>query len=136
MTHELYLKCVIACLVGNILHIMIACLNRFKDNKSANIPFSVGRYIRDDKWVFLTDAVFSFAVVYLFDEWSGFTPWFVDKAKTFFVFVGFSGSYVLNSVLSVSKKKFQTYVDVATDVAEGKKGSEELQQKPNQDLVK
>lgn len=135
MTHELYIKCVVACLIGNVLHLVATVIRRFQENKAANIPFSVGRYIKDDKWVIISDAVFSLAVVYLFDEWAGFTPFFVDKAKTFFVFVGFSGSYVLNMVLSVSKKKFMGYVDGATDVAEGKKEAHEIV-KPNADLTK
>lgn len=133
MTHELYIKCVIACLIGNVLHIAITCFKKFQKNKTANIPFSMGRYIRDDKWVFITDALFSFAVVYLFDEWAGVTPWFADKAKTFFVFVGFTGSYVFNAIMSVSDKKFLGYVDNATDVVDGKKEAHEIV-KPNTDL--
>ena len=133
MTHDVYIKCVIACLIGNLLHILIAILKRFSENRAANIPFSVGRYIKDDKWVFISDAAFSFVIVYVFDEWGDFTPWFMEKAKTFFLFVGFTGGSVFNAMLSVSKKKFIGYVDRASDVAEGKKDVSELE-KPNQDL--
>jgi len=135
MTTELYIKCVIACLIGNLLHILIACTKRFLENKAANIPFSVGRYIKDDRIVFICDAAFSMVIVYVFDEWGDFTPWFMDKAKTFFIFVGFTGGSVFNAVLSVSKRKFMGYVDTATDVAEGTRDATELD-KPNQDLKK
>lgn len=135
MSHEIYLKCVIACLIGNLLHILAACMMRFREHRLSNIPFSLGRYIRDDKWVFISDAAFSFAVVYIFDEWASVTPWFMEKAKTFFIFVGFTGSYVFNLMLSNSKKKFLGYVDRSSDVAEGKRDPSTLE-KPNQDLPK
>ena len=133
MTHETYVKCVIACLIGNLLHILIAVSKRFKKDRAANIPFSVWQYIKDDKVVFICDAAFSFVIVFIFDEWGEFTPWFMDKAKTFFLFVGFTGSSVFNAMLSVSEKKFIGYVDRASDVAEGKKDKSTLE-KPNAEL--
>jgi len=123
MTHELYTKCLIASKI----------ISASKEYKASNIPFSIGRYIKDDKLVLISDLVFSLAAIYFVDEWMNLTPWFLEKAKTLFLFVGFTGSYFLNMMLSVSKQKFLKYVDQTSDVAEGKKDSSALE-KPNQDL--
>jgi len=45
MTLQLYIHCVIACLIGNLLHIGFKIISLQKDHKIANLEFSVGKYL-------------------------------------------------------------------------------------------
>lgn len=123
MTHELYIKCVLACLAGNVLHIMFKILSLSKDHKVANLQFSVGKYIVDDKWALIFDALGSFLIVFLIDEWLDFEPWVVEKIKSIFVFIGFTGSYFILQALSVAKSNYRKSVDHKTDIADKETGT-------------
>lgn len=85
------------------------------DHKIANLQFSIGKYISDDKWALIVDAGASFALVYLADEWLDFDERILGKIKSIFVFVGFTGSYVILQLMSVAKKKFRAAVDFKTN---------------------
>lgn len=115
MTHEIYYQCVLACLIGNLLHIAFKVRSLAVDHKIANLQFSVGKYIKDDKWALIVDAASSFALVYLADEWLDFDERILGKIKSIFVFVGFTGSYVVLQVMSVAKRKFRSAVDFKTN---------------------
>jgi len=123
MTHELYIQCVIACLIGNILHVAFKILSMAQDHKVANLQFSVRTYLRDDKWALIVDAAASFALVYLIDEWIDFGPPIAGKVKSIFVFVGFTGSYVILQLMSVAKSNFRKAIDFKTDKADKQDGT-------------
>lgn len=107
MTTELYIQCVVACLIGNILHVLVKIRSLQQDHASTNLEFSVGKYIREDKWALIVDVFASFALVYLIDEFLDLDSRLMGKIKTIFVFVGFSGSYVILQIMSVAKKNFR-----------------------------
>ena len=115
MTHQIYFQCVIACLIGNLLHIAFKVRSLAVDHKIANLEFSIWKYISDDKWGLIVDAGASFALVYLADEWLDFDDRILGKIKSIFVFVGFTGSYVILQMMSVAKKKFRSAVDFKTN---------------------
>lgn len=115
MTHQIYFQCVIACLIGNLLHIAFKVRSLAVDHKIANLQFSIGKYISNDKWALIVDAGASFALVYLADEWLDFDERILGKIKSIFVFVGFTGSYVILQAMSVAKKKFRNAVDFKTN---------------------
>jgi len=123
MTTQLYIQCVIACLIGNILHIGFKILSLQKDHKIANLEFSVIHYLRDDKWALLMDVFASFAVVYLIDEFLDMDSRLIGKIKTIFVFVGFTGSYVILQIMSVAKSNFRKAVDYKTNQADAANGT-------------
>lgn len=122
MTHELYFQCVIACLIGNIIHIAFKVRSLAVDHKVANLQFSLGTYLKDDKWALIVDALSSFGLVFVADEWLDMDPRIISKIKTIFVLVGFSGSYVILQLMSVAKSKFRQAVDFKTtksDISDG-----------------
>lgn len=85
-----------------------------QDHKVANLEFSIGKYIRNDKYALIVDALASFALVYLADEWLDFDDRITGKLKSIFVFVGFTGSYVILQMMSVAKANFRKAVDHKT----------------------
>ena len=107
MTHQLYIQCVIACLIGNVLHIAFKILYLRKSHKELNLQFSIGKYFKDDAWPLIVDFLASFAIVYIIDEWLEFNEFIIGKIKSIFIFIGFTGSYVLLLFMSVAEKKFR-----------------------------
>lgn len=118
MTTELYIQCAIACVIGNILHVLVKILSLQKDHKVANLEFSVGKYLKEDKWALAVDVVASLVMVYLVDELLDLDGRLIGKIKTIFVFVGFSGSYVILQIMSVAKSNFRKAVDFKTTKAD------------------
>ena len=125
MTHQLYLKCVIACLIGNIFHIAAKVLMAWRDHRAANLEFSFGKYLKDDRVPIIVDAIFSFGVVYLIDELIGYVPWALAYVKAFFVLLGFGGSYLIINILSKADKKFRAAVSHKTGIADSTTGNQD-----------
>lgn len=123
MTHEQYFQCVIAALIGNLLHISIKILSLWKDHKSSNLQFSLGGYFKTDKVALIVDVIGSFALVYVVDEWVIPYPEILSKIKTIFVFVGFSGSYVVLQLLSVAKSRFRQAVKYKAGISDSSTGT-------------
>ena len=123
MTKELYIQCVLATLLGNILHVAFKVLALWKDHKVANLEFSFLSYLKDDWLALICDAFSSFLIVYLIDEWLSFNEFIIGKIKTIFVFIGFTGSYVILTLLSVAKKKFRMAVDYKTTISDRETGN-------------
>ena len=123
MTLELYRDCCIACLIGNLLHIAVKIRSLQIDHKKANLKFSIGQYLNDDKWALIVDICASFGLVYIIDEWLDMDSRILGKIKSIFVFVGFTGSYVMLQLLSVAKKNFRQAVDSKTNIADGNTGN-------------
>lgn len=115
MNSEIYFKCVIACLLGNICHITWKMFQLHRDYKKANEVFNVNKYFSGDWPAILVDIIFSFAVVYVADELIGHSEYLLNKIKIFFLFVGFSGSFVFHSLMSVSEKKLRQIIDTKTN---------------------
>ena len=123
MTTELYIKCFIACLIGNILHVLVKIMSLQKDHKVANLEFSVIKYLKDDAWALVTDVFASFCLVYVVDEILSIDSRLMDKIKIVFIFIGFSGSYVILQVMSVAKSNFRKAVDYKTTQADKANGT-------------
>ena len=131
MTKELYIQCVLATLLGNILHVAFKVLALWKDHKVANLEFSFLSYLKDDWLALICDAFSSFLIVYLIDEWLSFNEFIIGKIKTIFVFIGFTGSYVILTLLSVAKKKFRMAVTIRRRLVIGKLGTLKSQRQRN-----
>jgi ethanolamine transporter EutH len=117
MINPLYIECYIACLIGNVIHLAIAYLNRSKDFRSANESLSMGQFLKMETPSIIADFVASMGLVYLADEWID-SDFVVGKIKTLFVFIGFTGSYVILLLASRSKAKLQSIVDKKSNVAD------------------
>jgi len=123
MTHELYYQCVIACLIGNIIHIAFKVRSLAVDHKVANLQFSLGGYLKDDKWALIVDALSSFGLVFVADEWLDMDPRILGKIKSIFILVGFSGSYMILQLMSVAKSNFRKSIDFKTDKSDALDGT-------------
>lgn len=123
MTHEQYLHCVVASVIGQLFHLAVKIRSMSVDHKKANLQFSLKGYIRDDKWALIVDLMGSWVLVYLADEWLDLDSRIIDKLKSIFFFVGFTGSYVVMQLLSVAKKNFRSAVDYKTNIADEATGT-------------
>lgn len=117
MTHQQWIQCFIACLIGNVIHIIFKIISLVKDhrNEKAVNPtfpeFNIKKYLNDDKWALIGDLAGSFTMVYLADEWLGaFGNYFIEKMKTVFVFVGMGGSFVITHLFGAAKDRFRKEV--------------------------
>lgn len=119
MTHEIYFKCVIACLIGNVFHVAAKVLALWKDHKTANVDFSLWQYLKDDKVPLMVDVIFSFGIIFLIDELLVHVAWLFKYLKIFFVLVGFGGSYLILYGLSKSQNKLREIIDKKTNIADG-----------------
>ena len=117
MTHEQWIEIFIACIIGNIIHILTKIRGLQKDHKNEDMEFSLKKYFRDDKWALIGDLVGSLAIVYAADEWLGmFGNYFMDKVKTLFIFVGMGGSFVISHVFGAAKDRFRREVKIKREI--------------------
>lgn len=125
MTREIYVDCVIAALIGNVIHIIFKIMSLAKEHKTSNIEFTLKGYWKDDMWVIIGDIASSFVLVFIVDEWvvDEQYAWVLDKIKTVFVFVGLTGSYLVMYFFSVATKKLQRAIDHKTSIADQQSGT-------------
>ena len=123
MTVELYVHCVMASIAGIILHVAVKVQSLAKDHKLANLEFSFWGYLKDDKWALIMDLFCSLILVYVIDEWFDFDSRLLGKVKSIFIFVGFTGSYVVLQLMSVAKANFRKAVDHKTNIADEATGT-------------
>lgn len=119
MDTRLYLHCLVACIIGNLIHIAFKAYSLSVDYKKANMKFHFSQYVRDDRFALILDLLGSLGLVYLADEWIN-NEYILGKIKTAFVVVGFTGSYVIQYFASVAKKRFRQVVDEKTNIADEK----------------
>ena len=118
MSLEIYFKCVIACLLGNVCHIAIKYNSLYTDYKKANVEYSFAQFLKDDKVSLLFNALLSFALVYLADEFVVQSDFIMNKIKILFFFIGITGSYLTMQIRSVGKRKLRSIVDEKTNIAD------------------
>lgn len=121
MTTILFLKCVLAGVLGIAFHIAAIKLPALKQrSEAANKPFSALDYFKDD-WVTILGSVLTVAIFLLIlDEVVHFNPIIMDYVKFFFAFVGFVGSSILQKAFSKTEKKILQVIDVKTNIADNK----------------
>jgi len=125
MTHEQYIDCLIFCLIGNVLHVIMKIRSLAKDHKGSNLDFSWRGYLRDDKWALIFDLGTSVTLVFLADEWMGdLGSYALGKLKTVFFFVGFTGSYIVLQATSVAKEKYRQAVKFKTNKSDEQDGTQ------------
>jgi hypothetical protein len=122
MTTELYIHCVIASLLGVMFHVSVKIKSLYEDHKRANLKFSVGKYFSDDWIALIVDIIAALVLVYLVDEWLDADSRLLNKIKSIFFFVGFTGSYVILQILSVAKSRFRKSIDEKTNTADAATG--------------
>lgn len=111
---EIFVKCFIASLLGNLIHIGYKIVSLKSDYAKAKIEFSLGMYFKDD-WIALAFNFFcSMIWVYAVDELVSHSSWVLERIKLIFIAVGFMGSYAVMYPLSRAKKRFRILIDEKT----------------------
>jgi hypothetical protein len=123
MTTQIYIHCVVASLLGVVFHIAVKVKSLHDDHKVANLKFSVAQYLKDDWIALVVDVLAALILVYLVSEWVEEDSKILNKVKSIFVFVGYTGSSVLMQVLSVAKRNFRKAVDYKTNIADESTGT-------------
>lgn len=118
MELEIYLKCMVACLLGNVVHAAFKFQSLYTDYKKANAPYTFLQFLKDEKVVLVVNAIASFGLVYLIDELVLGSSYIANKVKILFFFVGLTGSYVALQIKSVGKDKLRAIVDRKTNIAD------------------
>lgn len=88
-------------------------------SKAANHSFTFKDYFTDD-WPAILASFVSVAIAVLcVNELLKIKPALGDYIKWFFVFIGYTGSSLVQAVLSVTGKKLLAVIDIKTNVADG-----------------
>lgn len=87
--------------------------------KVANRTFSIREYIKDDWYAIIASFLSVGIMIYGIDEIIGIKPEIEKYIKWLFVFVGFTGSSIIQVLLSVANKKIMAIIDVKTNIADG-----------------
>lgn len=119
MSLEIYFKCLVACLLGNICHAAVTFIKLYREYKTANERYTFLQFLKDEKAVLAVNGVLSFALVYLADEFVAGSDFIMNKVKILFFFVGITGSWLALTIRSVGKKRIQAIIDRKTNIADG-----------------
>ena len=114
-----YLIYSLAGALGVVLQICIK-VNVLKNNsKTANHAFSYKEYFKDDLFTIIGSFTTVAIAIICIDEIVGLNSKIAEYVKWFFVFVGYTGSSIIQVAFSVTAKKIQAIVDVKTNIADG-----------------
>lgn len=121
MDTKLYLTCTFLGLLGVAFHLFAIKIPAAKKRaETANIPFHLSQYLSNDVWAIISSVITVVIAVFLLDEIIGYNPSFIRYVKFGFVFVGYTGSSLLISILGKFDKSVSSVVDIKTDIADGK----------------
>jgi hypothetical protein len=106
--------------LGVLLQILAVKIPSIKARyKVANREFTFKQYLTDDWYTILASFVSVGILIVGLDEILGLRPELEKYIKWLFVFVGFTGSSIIQTVLSVANKKVMSIIDVKTNIADG-----------------
>lgn len=119
MTNTLF-NYFIAGTFGVLFQIFVLKYPKLKQSATiANHPFTFGEYLKNDWYAILGSFISVGIMILCLDEWLPLNPVFEKYVKWLFVFVGFTGSSVIQAVLSLTSKKINAVIDVKTNIADG-----------------
>lgn len=120
MIKEVYIQCFVACLIGNIIHLLALARSRYVDYETNNDKLPFKEFLYRERWGILLEFFGSMGIVYAADEWVVDNPFIMGKIKTLFIVIGISGSWAIMQLVSQTKKRFRANVDVKSNIADGK----------------
>lgn len=105
--------------LGIVLQILAKISDLQKKSKVANHAFELKGYFIDDWTTILSSFISVFIAIACIDELLAAKPELANYIKWFFVFVGYTGSTIIQSLLGVTNKKIMAIIDIKTNVADG-----------------
>lgn len=104
MNTQMYLLCLIAGILGILFHTIIKMQAVKKRLEATGIGFSIRAYLSSE-WLALTASFLTVCIfIFILDEVTKIKPQVVDYLKYFFIFIGYTGSSILLSVLGRTDK--------------------------------
>lgn len=105
--------------LGVLFQICVVKIPRLRQTSlTANRPFSLKQYLSDD-WPAITGSFVTLGILcFCLDELLYIKPEIAKYVKWLFVFVGFTGSSIIQALLSVTNKKIMALIDVKTDISD------------------
>lgn len=124
MNMNIYLICFGTGILGILFHVFALKLPALKKRcNAAGKDFSVRDYVKDD-WLALSSSVLSLLIsIVVLDEVVKFKPFIVEYLKFFFVFVGYTGSSVLQSILGKTDRALNKMINDSPDLANKEDGN-------------
>ena len=115
------IECFIAGLLGLLFHVFVIKLPAVKKrSEAANLPFTLSAYLKAD-WLALSSSVLTIVIgVFILDEITQYRPSILEWVKFFFIFIGYTGSSILQAALGRFDKATREVVDIKTNIADGK----------------
>jgi len=115
------IECFIAGLLGILFHVFVIKLPAIKKRaEAANTTLSLSEYLKSD-WLALSGSLLTVIIcVFILDEITKFRPSILEWIKFFFIFLGYTGSSILQSALGRADKEIRNIIDVKTNIADGK----------------
>lgn len=105
--------------LGVLFQICVVKIPRLRAaSLNANRPFSFKEYISDD-WPAIMGSFIAVGILcFCLDELLNIKPDLAKIVKWLFVFVGFTGSSIIQAILSVTNKKIMELIDVKTNISD------------------
>lgn len=120
LTFTNYIECLVAGLLGMCLHLVVKIRGIKARAKVANENFDIASYLKDDCMAIASSFVTVLIFLLILDEVLGIKPAVRPYLKFGFIFVGFTGSSILISVLGTAQDKLNKVIDIKTDIADKK----------------
>lgn len=124
MPVSIYFQCLVAGVLGILFHIFVLKLPALKKRAvAANVEFSPKNFFKEE-WISVGSSVITVAIALLvMDELLNFKPSIYNALKGLFVFVGFTGSSILQHALGKTEKAVLNVIDRKTNIADGITGA-------------
>lgn len=116
---DISLNYFIAGALGVILQLCIKIPILKSQSEKANHPFSFKEYLANDWYTILGSFVSVGILIVCIDELLAVKPELEKYIKWLFVFVGFTGSSIIQSIFSITSKKIMAIIDIKTNIADG-----------------
>lgn len=123
MTGQLYLWCLLASTLGGMFQAIMKMKSIRDKAMLSNVQFSAKKFFADDWFLMLGNQVFIFICLVIVDEWAKPDTIYMEKIKSFFVFIGWAGSDLALRLFSVANKRINSVIDSKTTEADAMKGT-------------
>lgn len=118
-TLQTYLLCLAAGLLGIAFHIFAVKIPAVKTSAQVgNVPFSYGNFFQDELAAILASIIMVVIFLFILQEVLAMEPAIKPYLVISFVFVGFSGSSFLVSLLGKAQGKVNSIINSKTDIAD------------------
>ena len=110
----LYIKCILASLLGSAAHLMLKLDSTSKKAKSSKETFSSSQFLKDEKYAILGNLACQAMYILLMEEVIAGYPALENWIIATNAFVGYVGSSLFSKVFGAANKKLDKVIDEKT----------------------